>query len=96
VGITPTIYFLKPLNEDRVKIGFTTRTGNHRRREAQTYNATELLVLVETFGSKKDEAALHYLFRGSLIHGEWFQYTKDIQDLVDFLVDGGSLGMYLE
>lgn len=94
MGVTPTIYFLRA-GEGPVKIGYTSRRGEYRLREAQTYQDRDLILLVETMGTKKDEDALHRMFRTSHIRGEWFHYTDDLSDLVMYLIEGGSLQSYL-
>lgn len=81
--------------EGPVKIGFTTRKVDIRVSEGQTFSHTKLHILAETLGTLADEAQLHKRFKHLRVHGEWFTYGEPIQDLVQFLQDGGSLQSWL-
>jgi len=69
---------------------------SRRLAEGQTFSPEELTVLVEAPGTYADEHKLHRLFQKHRLRGEWFTYALEIQELVWFLVDGGSLSLWLE
>lgn len=88
----PTIYFLQSdPPSGPVKIGYTRRRAQDRVAEGQTFSSTPVRVLVETLGSRADEARLHRVFASSRVRGEWFLWTPELQELVLYLIEGGSL-----
>ena len=56
----------------------------------------ELTLLVETFGTLEEEARLHKLFAPYHVRGEWFLSCPLLKELIEYLVDGGSLQTWLE
>ena len=93
----PTVYFIQANGPSGpVKIGYTGRRVSQRLAEGQTFAPEELTVLVEAPGTPADEAKLHRLFSQHRIRGEWFTYGPEIQELVWFLIEGGSLTLWLE
>lgn len=93
---TPTVYFLQLDPPDGpVKIGYTRRRVENRVAEGQTFSPTNIHVLVETPGTRRDEGQLHRYFAGARLKGEWFTYTEDLRDLVLYLLSGSSLQSWL-
>ena len=79
-----------------MKIGFTTRTPEERLRESQTFSTTILRLLVDTPGTLEQEKKLHALFAAARHHGEWFQPTDKLNDLIYSLIEArdGMSGIY--
>lgn len=96
MGAAPTVYFIQAGPGGPIKIGYTARSGAHRLRESQTGQHRELILLVEAAGTREDEAGLHGLFRDRRVRGEWFENCQELQDLIAYLQDGGSLRSYLD
>lgn len=93
---SPTVYFIQDNPPDGpVKIGYTRRAIHARVAEGQTFHANPLTVLTETYGTRKDESALHRRFAHLKIRGELFHYSAEIRDLIHYLVEGGSLQCWL-
>ena len=93
----PTVYFLQiDPPSGPVKIGFTKRRVEDRVAEGQTFSPDSIRILVESIGSKKDEARLHRRFAHLRIRGEWFELKPDLQDLILYLVEGGNLSSWLD
>lgn len=93
----PTVYFIQANGPSGpVKIGYTGRRVSQRLAEGQTFAPEELTVLVEAPGTTADEAKLHRVFSRHHIRGEWFNYGPELQELIWFLIDGGSLSVWLE
>lgn len=78
-----------------MKIGYSGRSGSARAAEGQTFHSEELVVLVETRGTRAHEAALHRMFAPERLQGEWFRYTERIAELVEYLHEGHSLAAWL-
>lgn len=91
-----TIYFIKCETSGLIKIGFTTRTPEARLRESQTFAATSLRILTETPGTLEQEKQLHKIFAATNHHGEWFDTSPELEDLIDSLIEAsdGTSGIY--
>lgn len=93
---SPTVYFIQDNPpEGPVKIGYTSRAIHARVAEGQTFHANALTVLAETYGTRKDESALHRRFAHLRIRGEMFLYNAEIRDLVMHLIEGNNLQSWL-
>lgn len=79
-----------------IKIGFTSRTPEARLRESQTFAATTLRILTETPGTLEQETQLHKIFASTRSHGEWFNTSSELEDLIDSLIEAndGTSGIY--
>ena len=73
------VYFFQSTGSGCVKIGFTSRDVETRRRELQTGNEHELTTLhVIPDADADDERALHAHFQHARMSGEWFELTDDL------------------
>ena len=95
VGTAPIVYFIQAGPGGPIKIGYSSRSGAARLRENQTAQAETLILLAEARGTREDEAALHGQFNHRRVRGEWFENCTEIQDLIAYLQDGGTLRSYL-
>jgi hypothetical protein len=83
--ISGVVYFLLALEANRVKIGVTNLRDGGKRFLAMQGASPIALVLVGTIESTdvvKLESQLHVVFREYWSHGEWFEYSKDIQNYI--------------
>ena len=77
------IYFILDEYSNSVKIGYTTIKGLKKRIETlQIGTPNELTLLGATWGDKKIEKQLHEKFHYSHIRGEWFHYTKELEEFI--------------
>lgn len=77
------IYFILDECSNSVKIGYTTLKGLKKRIETlQIGTPNELRLLGATWGDKKIEKQLHEKFHYSHIRGEWFHYTKELEEFI--------------
>ena len=77
------IYFILDTYSNAVKIGYTTIKGLRRRLQTlQTGTPYELRLLGALWGDKKIEKQLHEKFHYSHIRGEWFHYTKELEEFI--------------
>lgn len=91
-----TVYFIEDRGSGHVKIGYTSRAVRKRKSEGQTFNPGVLTTLVETYGTPEDESTLHNnVFPSSRVQGEWFRKTPLLDELIWYLLDGGSLQEWL-
>lgn len=68
------VYFIGA-DEGPVKIGTTTSPMDARLRVLQTGHPHKIRVLAWTLGGYELESALHTIFAGSRLYGEWFERT---------------------
>jgi hypothetical protein len=92
---SPTVYILQTEPDGPVKIGFTRRRIYNRVAAGQTFSPDRIYVLAETYGTLQDETALHRRFKHLRVRGEWFRYGDEVQELVAYLSEGGSLQYWL-
>jgi len=71
---------------DKVKIG-TTADLKVRLSNIQTNTPEKVELLASIKGGRKLEKVLHEGFESSRFKGEWFNYTKEIQDYVQQIND---------
>ena len=77
------IYFILDTYSNAVKIGYTTIKGLRRRLQTlQPGTPYELRLLGALWGDKKIEKQLHEKFHYSHIRGEWFHYTKELEEFI--------------
>lgn len=97
-GLIGTVYVLQGVDtpDGPVKIGYTSRRVHLRLSELQTGSPEKLTVLTDVSGTYADEVALHKVFEAYLVLGEWYVFSPPIQELVQYLVDGGSLRSWLD
>lgn len=88
------IYFLQERATCAIKIGFTDDHPDIRRKQLQTGNSDELVLLAAIDGDKDDETEFHQRFKAAHIRGEWFRPEPE---LIAFMAEfcwqeGYSLG----
>lgn len=77
------VYFILDEYSNSVKIGYTTLKGLKKRIETlQIGTPNELTLLGATWGDKKTEKKIHEKFDYSHIRGEWFHYTKELEEFI--------------
>lgn len=80
------IYFI--LNELRntIKIGIS-KDPESRTRYLQTSCADPLTYLGSILGNREDERKLHAQFSSCQLAGEWFEYSEDLQDAIENILN---------
>lgn len=77
------IYFILDTYSNAVKIGYTTIKGLRRRLQTlQTGTPYELRLLGALWGDRLTEKQIHNMFKPSHIRGEWFNYSKELEDFI--------------
>jgi hypothetical protein len=76
------IYFIRPVGQRRIKIGYTNGSIESRLSELQTGNPRPFEVLGLLPGDREDEKAYHEHFRRDRIQGEWFDPSPELIILV--------------
>lgn len=77
------VYFILDTYSNAVKIGYTTIKGFDKRLDnLQVGTPYELKILGVLWGDRKIEKIIHKQFDTFHIRGEWFQYTKEIEDFL--------------
>ena len=75
------VYFVRPQNSPRVKIGVTTNL-KQRISDLQGANHSPLVVLLVLAGDSCLEADLHSRFRRHRMHREWFRLSDEIKQFI--------------
>lgn len=90
------VYFLRQHADASTKIGFTGKSSpNIRRRKLQTGSGTVLELLAIVPGDRRLEDRLHVYFHAYRMEGEWFRQNPQLDELIEFLRDGGTLDHWL-
>lgn len=76
------IYFARPDQSARVKIGFTAGEPAGRMPDLQTGQPTLLRVLGAIAGDRETERRLHAKFAADRLEGEWFRMSPDLAWLI--------------
>lgn len=80
------IYFIT--DGEYVKIGFTSGSDVDNRLNAlQIGNARKLTLLATIEGGRESELALHSVFEGLRVRGEWFKLTLP-DEMIEDIVEG--------
>lgn len=90
------VYFIgADFSESRgaLKVGFSNREPNQRLRQMQTGCPLELRLLHSIPGTAKLERAIHQVFSGYLLRGEWFRMDPPgghcpVRNFVESLIAG--------
>lgn len=78
------VYFILDEYSNSVKIGYTTLKGLKKRIETlQIGTPNELTLLGATWGDKKIEKNIHEKFHSLHIRGEWFTYSKELEEYLN-------------
>ncbi len=73
------IYFILARKSNKIKIGFTRNGARRRLSAAQTYSPENLELLLEVPGEQDEESEIHFRLRAFRSHGEWFDFTAEVQ-----------------
>lgn len=76
-----SVYFIQAGNGGRIKIGFSPYP-EQRIAYIQKYNGVELTTLACIPGTAGLEKAIHNILAEYRAHGEWFEPTPEVLDLV--------------
>lgn len=85
-----SIYFAAPVGGGRIKIGFSQWPGR-RVVLLSRYSPVKLEVLAAVEGHARQERALHYHFRDSHSHAEWFDPCPALLALIATVKCTGQL-----
>lgn len=78
----PCVYFVKSLETDRIKIGYT-KNLKQRLSKMQTDSAERLKVLFAFESLPVDEKTLHAALADDRHHGEWFEVTPELLEYIE-------------
>lgn len=77
------VYFILDTYSNAVKIGFTTIKGLKRRlQNLQIGTPYELRLLGALWGNRNVERQIHEQFETYHIRGEWFEYSKELEEYI--------------
>ncbi|EHU0385111.1 GIY-YIG nuclease family protein [Vibrio cholerae] len=77
------VYFIQGEVLRHVKIGYSTKSALIQRLKAhQTGSPDKLILLGIALGTRKHEAELHQRFKASRLHGEWFQFSNELEQYI--------------
>lgn len=79
------IYFVLSPTLKLIKIG-TTKDVNKRLKGLQSANSDILVLLYSCYGGPKREKEIHEQFKKYRKHGEWFEYSSEIEEYINGLV----------
>lgn len=83
-----TIYFIRPIGmRGPIKIG-CSYSPDRRRSTLETWSPFPLEIVAEMPGCMDDERRLHSLFRAQHKSREWFDWTPELQRVVDAVAAG--------
>lgn len=78
----PWVYFVQGVDGGRIKIGVAAHPRD-RLAQLQSMSPVDLRILAITHGGYAREAELHKRFAESRAHGEWFEPTSDLLELIE-------------
>ena len=85
------VYFIKPVGErGPIKIGCSIMP-NGRKVMFQAFSPVFLEVAAETLGTHGHERRLHRYFQAYRRHGEWFEYTGQLRELIQAMKNGTKI-----
>ena len=79
------VYFVLAREVNRVKIGFTTYDPGYRLQTIQANSPVTLKIIAVLQGPREWESKLHKKFTAWRLHGEWFTFSEEINQYVEFL-----------
>lgn len=90
------IYFLKPADaRGPVKIGLSTQPVS-RLKSYQIWSPVMLEMAAACEAHPNTEQFLHRRFIASWLHGEWFEWSKDLQAIIDYVNEHGRVPDWVE
>lgn len=85
------VYFIRPVGElGPVKIG-CSKWPEKRVKALLIWSPIELEIAASAPGIHAHERILHYRFADQHKHGEWFDYSPELGELIDFTAKNGAL-----
>ncbi len=93
VGI---VYFIEDVSASEVKIGYTANWPGYRLMNLGCERGAELRVVGLMPGMMRDEKALHRLFHGDRIKGEWFRKSEALWTYIRAIPYQGPQGLFLK
>lgn len=85
------VYFMKPVDEHGpIKIGCSSEPVK-RLRALEIVSPVLLEVICSAPGSHGHENWLHHRFSKDRRHGEWFEWSQDLQIIIDHVANTGNL-----
>lgn len=84
------IYFIKGEITGRVKIGTSRQSVNERLKQFQMYSPDSLVVLLEVEGGYEEEKIIKRYLKNYVVHGEWFELTKEVIGLINRIKRNGK------
>lgn len=85
------IYFIRGKQSKRIKIGYTGGDGVSRLAQLQTGSPEELELLATVDGGLDIEKRYHELFADCRVHGEWFEPSWELRELLDWHRAGAAV-----
>jgi hypothetical protein len=85
------VYFMRPIGKrGPIKIGCSIRPAK-RLRDVEIWSPDLLEIVATAPGDHAHERSLHGLFAEQRRHGEWFNWSKRLGDLIDHVIANGTL-----
>lgn len=83
-----TVYFIRPIGmRGPIKIGCSC-SPDRRRSSLETWSPFPLEIVAEMIGSLDVERRIHSYFRVSHKSREWFEWTSELQRVIDSVIAG--------
>jgi len=79
---TPVIYFIAEDDTNYVKIGYCKASPETRLQQLQVGNVRKLRIVASCEGTLGAETELHLRFKDSLVRGEWFRPTAELDAMI--------------
>lgn len=85
------IYFLRPKGEQGpIKIGLSRKPAS-RLRTYEIWSPAILELAASCHAHMNSEQFLHRHFLGDYLHGEWFEWSEELQQLIDHVAEHETL-----
>lgn len=85
------VYFLRPEGErGPIKIG-CSKMPTTRLRDVEIWSPIKLELIVAVEGDHREESILHQMFGDQRRHGEWFEYTDQLGQVIQYALRAGKL-----
>lgn len=90
------VYFLRPVNQrGPIKIGCSSAPIK-RLRAVEIWSPVKLELIGSFAGGHQLEGALHLKFGKDWLHGEWFDWSSELQEIIDEINATGEKPVSLE
>lgn len=74
------IYVMHDTDRDLLKVGWTRRSPEVRRRELEQSIGTTIVLLTTVPGTMAQEKIMHWNFAAHRVYGEWFHNVPAVRD----------------